>query len=226
MRVELGGPLVPPRRDPLRDRFDNQTSVSVDCLMVVEQRGAIAIVQLVDDECRDDHRRVGRKARPGRVRATDVGVKAERLVGEARFLERPRMRIEAEHAQRRRGRRRNRRTGDAGAAAQIDDGARGEREADFLDDVLHEQEMERTVVERKGGALAGAIERLVVRERGFAPLDVRRRQRPQRPRHLAETQIGEMPFFELLDEAVNGQLETGNWKLVTSSIRNGVDDGI
>jgi len=89
---------------------------------------------------------------------------------------------------------------DAGAAAEIDDGTRAERDADCLDDVLDEKKVQGTVVHRKRGALAGAIEGFVIGQGGFAPLDIRRRQRPQRARHLAEPQVGEVPFFEFVQE--------------------------
>ena len=108
---------------------------------------------------------------------------------------------------------RDRRAGDAGAAAQIDDRAAARSDAELLDDVLDEQEVERTVIEGECGALAGAVERLVIGERRLAPLDIGRRQRPQRARHFAETQIGEMPLFEVVDET-------------SGSSKVGVDDGI
>ena len=67
---------------------------------------------------------------------------------------------------------------------------------------------------RKRRALAGAVERLVIGERRLAALDVGRRQRPQRARDLAESQIGEVPLFEILEktrELLAGQLHRQLW---------------
>ena len=114
---------------------------------------AIAIIQLVDDERRNNHRRIGREPGLRRMRAAHIEAKPERLVGEFRFLERPGMRVEAQHAERWRGPGRDRCAGDAGAAAEVDDGAGRKRGADLLDDVIDEQEVQRPVIEGEGGAL-------------------------------------------------------------------------
>ena len=119
------------------------------------------------------------------------------------------MRVDPQHAERRSGRGGNRRAGDAGAATQIDDQAAGRNHADVLQDVLDEQEVDGTVRHRKRRALAGAVECPVIGERGLAALDVRGRQRPQGPRHLAEPQVGQVPLLERFEK---------NWKLRTGQL--------
>ena len=67
----------------------------------------------------------------------------------------------------------------------------------------------RPVIQGERGALAGAIERLVLGERGLAALDIGRRQRPQRPRHLAESQVRKMPLLQGVEK---------NWETQVSSM--------
>jgi hypothetical protein len=108
------------------------------------------------------------------------------------------VRVDAHHLERRRYRCRHRRAGDAGAAAEVDHVAAIGRGTQLADDVLHQQEMDGTVIHGKRRALAGAVERLVTGQRGVAAFDIRRRQRPQGPRHLAEPQVGQVPLFKPL----------------------------
>jgi hypothetical protein len=66
--------------------------------------------------------------------------------------------------------------------------------------------MERTVVERERRALAVAFERLVLGERGFTPLDIRRRQRAERAGDFAESKIRELTLLERFQEC--GEVES------------------
>ena len=109
-------------------------------------------------------------------------------------------------------RRRNRRAGDAGSTSEIHDRPALRRRIQLADDVLHEQKVDGSVIQCKRGALAGAVERLAIGQRGLTPLDVGRRQRPQRPRDIAEPQVGEMPFLER-------SCETGNRQLVNCQLQ-------
>jgi hypothetical protein len=103
---------------------------------------------------------------------SDVVAEAEGLVGRARFIEGPRMCINAEDTEIRRlvgtectEVRRDCSAGDAGAASEIHDRARSERRIDGRDDVADEEEVQRAVVERERGALAGPVEGLVIGQR-------------------------------------------------------------
>ena len=92
------------------------------------------------------------------------------------------MRVDAEHTRERSAwrRRRDRRAGHAGAAAEVDDHAAIGRDARARATMCWtSRKWIGTVIQRERRALAGAVERLVIGERGFAPLDIRRRQRPQ-----------------------------------------------
>ena len=159
------------------------------------------------------------------MRSLDVVLQSKCFVSEACFLERPRVRIEAEDTEvasivvteviR------NRRSGDAGAATQVDNRARRERHADLFDDVADEKEVQRTVIHRERRAFTGAIKRLVIGKRRFPPLDIGRRQGPQGAGDVAETQVGQVPCFELREVSLETQLETLNFQLW-----DGVDDGI
>ena len=64
------------------------------------------------------------------------------------------------------------------------------------------EEVEGSVEEREGGALARAFERRAARQL-LAPLDVAGRQRPQRARELGPREIGEMPRLERGEPGVN-----------------------
>ena len=70
----------------------------------------------------------------------------------------------------------------------------------MLRDVMDQQEMQRTIEQRKRRALAGARERRPFGKSGTA-LDVGGRQRAQRARHLGERELREMPRVELVDPA-------------------------
>jgi hypothetical protein len=64
--------------------------------------------------------------------------------------------------------------------------------------VIDEQEMQRRVEQREGGAFAGGGESAAFREL-VAALDVGRRERAQRARRLAERQVRKMPRLERRD---------------------------
>jgi len=90
--------------------------------------------------------------------------------------------------------------GHAGAAAQIHDQPGGVVGRHLIQDAVDQQEVQRPVVQGKCGPLPGAVERPALGQRRLAPLHVRRRQRPQRPRDLAEAQVGQMTLLELRHE--------------------------
>ena len=105
--------------------------------------------------------------------ATNVEAKPERLVGEPRFVQRPRMGVDADDRERRCGRGRHRGAGHARAATQIDHRPGRRNDAELANDVLDEEEVDWAVIECKRRALAGAVERLMIGQRSLTPFDVR-----------------------------------------------------
>ena len=68
--------------------------------------------------------------------------------------------------------------------------------------------MERAVEQRERGALAGAGERGAVGEL-LPPLDVGRRQRAERARHLREPKVREVPRLKRRDPMVEAVVANG-----------------
>jgi hypothetical protein len=69
------------------------------------------------------------------------------------------------------------------------------RRAERAHHLAHHEEMERSVEEGEGRALAGAVERGSLRE-PIAALDVQRGERDERASHLGERQLREMPGLD------------------------------
>ena len=85
------------------------------------------------------------------------------------------------------------------STAQIDDRLRRRRmRLQVPDDVPHREEMQRRVDQGKRGTFAGTIERAAATD-DMPTLDVCRRQRTKRARHLGDAKIGQMPRFERSD---------------------------
>ena len=73
------------------------------------------------------------------------------------------------------------------------------------------EKVQRRIEQREGGAFARAVERAAANglpaearraKAGVTTLDVRRRQRAQRTRHLGQPEIREVALFELRDPLV------------------------
>ena len=116
---------------------------------------------------------------------------------------------------------------DSGSASEIHDDARIEVGTYLLNDVLNEEEMQRPVIESERGPFAGTVERFMLCQRRLAAFDVCRRQRPQRPRDVAEAEVRKMAFLErcqIVLKSGNCQLRlptalsTANWHTVNFQV--------
>ena len=91
-----------------------------------------------------------------------------------------------------------------GPAAEVEDvPRRREERPEAPDDLTHEEEVQRTVVEGEGRALAGALER-VAAGHALAPLDVQGREGDERATDLGERERGALPRLERVEERREG----------------------
>jgi len=108
------------------------------------------------------------------------------------------------------------RAGRTGSAAQIQN-LRALTGSEFLDDVGRGLKMKGSVEQREGGPLARAFESGALSQ-ARSPLDIARRERPQRPANFRHRQVGEVPLVERLDPVLEERLRRteGHEILVTA----------
>ena len=188
---------------PFAGRFDEP----------IERCGTVRSRQLVDDECRQNRRGLRGQPEGGHVASMCRAAHAKRAVGPGRFRDRPRVDVGAAHVgapvpgprpRRRRpyriqGRSTARWFGRVGSGWACRAGLLRERPGDLA----HREEMKGRVVERESRPLAAAVEGLAGPEL-VPPLDVARRQRPQRAAQFRAGQVRKIPGFGSFQPVVEG----------------------
>jgi hypothetical protein len=191
-------PAVPPGRHRARKRLDDEHAIALRNPMEQAPKHQLAglLRQLVQDERREKQRPLRRQRDrrevilPGARADDEVAVRARGLG------QRPRVPIDADNVWTRGTGCRPCGSRRAGPTSEIDEHARAAaRVRQGADDVAYEEVVEGSVKHRERRAFSRPRQRRTLCQLRPA-LDVRRRERSQRTRHLGERQIREVARFE------------------------------
>ena len=197
---EFVGPLGPPRRHPRGNRFDDEQCRpgASRFPQLRPNRRPRTLVELVDHPPGDDCPDRPRHGDGGGVAAAGAVREAERPVGVRGFLEGPGQGVDRDDG------------GDfgpggprgargAGAAPQVEErGLRWQPRVEVVHDGRDGQVVQRAVVERVGGPLAGRVQRAALAEAGAA-LDIPRRQRAHGACDFRKAQVGQVSGLQVVE---------------------------
>lgn len=188
---------MPPGRHESRQRFHQRDTAALRGVLEQSRQHRLPRRhgQFVDGEGRQ-HVAVLRQHGAREVFDPGSRANAKGAIGGTRFLDGPRVAVDANDLDWRSGHGRPGRSRDACATPEIDE--RSTRLAVHLlaCNVMHQHRVQWRIEQREGRTFARARQGGAFTD-PLPPLDVRRRQRPQRPRDFGEPQIGQMAPFEV-----------------------------